>query len=257
MKKKLFALSIVLLFLVTGCLGGNTINEVVEPIKITAEDMETMEKVSDLAFVIDKDSLEVKNYTEKQKAEIARNTAENGYLSTTGTEMTKTFQKYFGKDQTVTFDDINCFMTHSNADEQVLFIFDKNQDKYIYNDKHPGHGGGGNAHYEYKIGFDSVEVKGDTIQYKVKVLFYGQVLCQDIGPCEYGKAYKTYNDAKNDTNILVDIENSKYTTKDPETDFPITDLDSLFKDYKDSLNTYTFTFNKEDSRLVFSSYKKA
>lgn len=259
MKKKLLIITLLTLLLFTGCFGKKEKEVIVEaePMKITSEDMDTMEKVSGLAFIIDKDTLEVGDYTEEEKAEIARNTAEKGFLSSTGTEMREAFQKYFGKNQTVTFNNIDCFMKHQTPEEQVLFVFDEAQDKYDYSEKHPGHGGGGNAHYEAKLGFDSVEAKEDRVIYNVRIMFYGQVLCHDIGPCEYGKVYKTYDDAKNDTNALVDIANSKYTTGDPETELPITDLDSLFKDYKNEFNTYSFVFIKEDDHLVFSNYKKA
>lgn len=264
MKKKILLLIIFLLVVATGCFEKSTLKTEERPseeqkkvLKITSQELDTMKKVSELAFIVSKESMSVDEYTEEEKSSIATRIPEKGYLDVTGTEMEAMFKEYFGKNQTVTFSDIDCFLKHQTEEEQVLYFFDDIQDKYIYNEKHPGHGGGGNPHIAVKLEFDSVESNSEFIAYNVKAMFYGPVLCRDVGPCDHGKAYKSYADAKDEKNELIDIDNSKYTVENQESGLPITDLDQLFSDYRDKLDVYTFKFIKEDNHLVFSSYKKA
>ena len=252
MKKKLLIIMTLLLAItLTGCKKEEPKVE----IKLTSEDNEIMEVASQLIFDGAKDNFKMSDITEEQKEIIARNLVEGNLLETTGSDMEKKFQKYYGTNQKVEFHDIPCFMTHNNEEEQILYKFNKETDKYEYNDKHPGHGGGGTGTKNTLMEYYSIIVDGNTIYYDVNVLFYGPTICHDVGGCEYGKLYKTYKDYKDGTNELLDISNIKYTTKD-ENDFPKTDLDSILKDYKADGATYRFTFVKEDGKLTFKEYEK-
>jgi len=260
MKKRIALLILFLctIIVVTGCsLTKSKESKAKEKnVTITYEEMQTMEKISKVIFQQEKESFKVNDMTEEQKSEIARSLAPNGYLDTSGSEMIKIFQKYFGEDQTVSFEDIKCFMKHDSEEEQTLYFFDKEKDKYVYNEKHPGHGGGGMVGVGSTIEYDSVEVKGNTYLYKTKVLFYGKVNCYDIGPCAYGKAYKSYNDAKNETNPLTEIDNNSKYVKQSIDGFPETHLELVMQDYKENLDTYTFVFEKTDNDIIFKEYKK-
>lgn len=264
MKKKILFVSVLLLTItvLTGC-SLTKEKETKEPTLIeeaivTNEEAKTLDKITKIIFNVEKEELKVEDLTEEEKGEIARELTEGRYTETSGKEMTSLFQKYFGEGQTVKFGDIKCFMDHQNENEQTLYYFDKEKDKYVYNESHPGHGGGGVAFIGNKMTFDSLGIVGNEYHYNVKVLYYGEGMCHDIGPCDYGKAYKTYKDAKNGTNPVADIDgNTKYTSTDYMTDLPIVDLDSLIDDYRDKLDTYEFVFVKEKGNLIFKEYHKA
>lgn len=261
MKKKLLLPLFLSVLTLTGCslIPTKQVAEVKEktPIEITSEEMNALQKVSNLVFTLDKESLKTSDLPEEKKAEIARQLQDN-YMQVTGTEMTKEFRKYFGEDQTVTFKNIDCGMDHGNEEENVLYIFDTTQDKYVYNDKHPGHGGGFKNNVNHLMEFEKVSIKDNEYHYYVKVLFYGKFGCPDAGACTYGKAYKNYNDAKNETNAIVEIDNNdKYVTMDYNTEMPVTHMDKVMEDVKSKLDTYEFIFIKENGNLVFQSYQKA
>ncbi|MBP5679031.1 MAG: hypothetical protein J6X28_04310 [Bacilli bacterium] len=263
MKKKIFYIVLlgIITLSMTGCLGGGTTPPAEKLFKtvITANQLDTMEEITGLAFVEEKEELAVSDFTEEKKSEIARFLIKDKALEeVSGSSMTQEFQKYFGEDQTIEFTDVKCNMEHDSEEEQTIYIFDKEKDKYVYNEKHPGHGGGGTNFIGSKIKFESLEVEGNTYQYKVKILFYGNALCYDIGGCEYGKGYKSYKDAKNETNPLLTIdENEKYLVTDWDSGFQHSDLEKVMDDYFDQLDTYQFIFYKNGDNLVFKEYKKS
>ena len=252
---------LLLLFLLTITLTGcrflkpkPVVEPTSEPVKvmITSADIETMEKARDAIFDVEKESLKVSDLTDAERGAVARKLVVY-YQEKSGTEMAKEYNKYFGEGEVV-FEDIPCFEKHNKEEEQTLLIFDKEQDKYITNPNHPGHGGGGQVSTQVKMIADSYSVDGETYIYNAKVLFYGPFWCYDVGGCEYGKAYKSAKDAKNETNPLADIS-ANYMK---ETDGPPTaDIDKVMEDVKDKLDTYQFIFEKIDGNLVFKEYKKA
>ena len=261
MRKKILwivIMTITLLGLTTGCelaINTNTNNNVKnEPAKITKEQISTMEKISKLAFDTKEESLKIEDMSDELKTNIAKQLV--SYTNeTTGTEMINAFQKYFGKNQTIEFTDMKCWIDHGSEDQNTIYFFDKEKDKYVYNEKHPGHGGGGAEFYGNIQGFDNVEVDGDEYHYNAKILFYGIGVCGDIGGCQYGKAYKSYSDAKNGTNPIVDIDNTNKYWEDY--DLPKLNEETLLEDNRGSLETYTFVFKIEDGNLIFKEYYKA
>ena len=258
-RKVLFVLVVLLSVLcLTGCnFKKEKVDEptLVEQVVITSEEYETLGKISNLVFNVEKEELKVSDLTEEEKSEIARDLTEGRYTEISGKEMTKKFQQYFGEDQTVKYTDMNCFMKHNKEEEQVLYYFDQEKDKYVYNEQHPGHGGGGVAFIGNEMTFDQLGIVDKEYHYSVKVLFYGEAMCHDIGPCDYGKAYKSYTDAKNGTNPLTEIDNNtKYTTTDYMSGLPEVHLDKVIEDYKEELNTYEFVFVKEKGNLIFKEY---
>ena len=245
MKKKLIIIMTLLLVVtITGCKKKEKEEE---GFTLTLEDSETMKKVSNLAFVIDKDSIKVEDYTNEEKEVIARQMVDN-ILESTGEEMRLEFQKYFGKDQTVEFHDIPCW-----NDPYALYIFNNETDKYESNPDHPGHGGEGKVTTQKLMGTPNLTIDGNTIYYDTKVLFYGPFYCS-YGECNYGKLYKTYQDAINETNPIIEIKDTEYYIMNAEG--PATaNLETVVDDYKDKANTYRFTFVKEKDKLTFKEYK--
>lgn len=261
MRNKLLFITVLLLSvtLITGCsLTKNEPKEAKEKnVVITNEDMKIFTTAAEAVFKVEKEKLTMNDLTAKEKGSIATSLPEINMYESSGPQMIETFQKYFGKDQKVEFGDIKCGDDHGSEEANIMLIYDKEKEKYVYNDKHPGHGGGGIKFVGHELTFDSVVVKGDTVEFKEKVLFYYPGLCHDIGPCEYGKAYKTYTDAKNETNPLTDIDNNdKYTKTDYLTDMKMAEIDKVVEDYRNDLVTYTFTFVKEDGHYIFKEYHK-
>ena len=262
MKKKLLIIPALLLGVstLTGCsFTKEKVKEptLVEKVVVTSEEEKTLEKISKLVFNVEKEELKVNDLTGEEKGSLAVELTEGRFLDTSGSEMTSLFKKYFGDGQKPEYGDIKCFMKHEKESEQTLYYFDKDKDKYVYNEEHPGHGGGGNAFIGSEEVFDSLEIIDKEYHYKAKVLFYGTAMCHDIGPCEYGKAYKSYSSAKNETDPLTTIDNNnKYSEEDYMTGLPIVHLDKVIEDYKDQLDTYEFIFVKEHNNLVFKEYHK-
>jgi hypothetical protein len=112
------------------------------PVILSESDLEEIGHLSEVIFEEDKEALKTAEFSEEKKGELARLLVKGkSWDEVTGTELTKLYQDHFGKDQTIEFQDIKCFMDHQNEEEQILYYYDKEQDKYVYNNKHPGHGG--------------------------------------------------------------------------------------------------------------------
>lgn len=260
MRKIFTKLSILIIgiILLTGCdlLKQKTEEKIVKEkkvkISINYNDINTMEKISKLVFDVEKETLKESDFSENKKSEISRLLV--GSYDKTGTEMTSAYQQYFGKDKKVDFQNVKCFWDHGNPDENIIYIFDKEKDKYVYNEKHPGHGGGGKEIIGSEIALENITNDSTEYIFEAKVLFYGKAMCGDTGGCEYGKGYKSYEDAKSEKNALLDIDNSRNYWNEYE--LPTLQMDKVIADYRDKLDTYEFHFTKEDNNLIFTKYNK-
>ena len=262
MKKRLFGIVVLfgLVIICGGCFNQNKEKEEVssqsiENTVISYDDIKTMEKLVDVTFVEEKDSLKVDDLTDEQKVFIVSELIGKGYTETTGTEMTNEFKKYFGKDQSIKFVDIKCGLEdHGSEEANIMLKFDTSQDKYVYNDKHPGHGGGSGQAIFSKAAYKSIEKTEKGYKMDVGVLFYDGI-SYDTGPFNYGNAYKSYSDAK-DNNVLVKIDgNDNYKEMDMD-GITTYDIDKVLEDYKDKLDVYTFNFETVDGNIIFTSYSK-
>ena len=264
MKKILLKGSVLVLgiVLLTGCdliKGGNNPetpkNQATEKeVTVNYQDIDNMKKISSLVFEVEKESLKESEFTEDKKSTLARTLVNKNMEDTTGTEMLNVYEKYFGKGKKIEFTDLKCNWDHGSEEVNIIYHFDKDKNKYVYNEKHPGHGGGGKEFIGSEIVLENLRVKDDEYIYEAKVLFYGTAVCGDLGSCQYGKGYKSYEDAKEDKNALLDIDNSNnYWNRN---EFPYLLMDKLMSDFRDKLDIYEFHYVKEDDHLIFKSYNK-
>ena len=83
--------------------------------------------------------------------------------------MNEEFKKYFGNNQSLKFVDIKCDNDHGSEEANIMMKYDANQDKYVYNDNHPGHGGYGDF-IGKKMVLDSIEKTEKGYNLVAKVL---------------------------------------------------------------------------------------
>lgn len=228
----------------------------IEKETITEEEQEKMEKVAKIVFSYEDESVTAEDLTAEEKINMTLALNEKN-IEATGTELKETFKEYFGSKIKLEFPNIKCFMEHETEEQNIRYRFNKSLDKYVYNDNHPGHGGGNSKPYGSYLETKKVNVKSGKYSLTAPVIFYGGKVCYDVGGCKYEAAYKSYDDAKNKSNPLVSLEfdNKTYWTSNGD-EFPIFEEEKLYNDYKDKLDTYTFVFEKEDGNLIFKSYKK-
>ncbi|MBR2828269.1 MAG: hypothetical protein IKE70_03460 [Bacilli bacterium] len=264
MKKIFLKGSIVLLgiLVLTGCnLGKNETKKKEETeekkttqVSIHYKDIETMEKISKLVFEVEKESLKESEFTEDKKSTLARILITKNLEEVKGSELLSNYETYFGKGKKIDFQNVKCNMDHGSEEAKLIYFFDKEKDQYVYNEKHPGHGGGGETFIGSLISLENLTVKEDDYIYEAKILFYGKAICGDIGGCQYGKGYKSYEYAKNENNVLIDIDNSKNYWNQYE--LPTLREEKLMEDFRNELDTYEFHFEKEDNHLIFKRYNK-
>ncbi len=256
-KGSLIVLGIVLL---TGCnLTKNKEKEVVKDtsyeVTLNHQEIETMETVSNIVFEVEKDKLKETEFSEDKKSYLARSLVAGSPEEHTGKELLETYQNYFGKDKVIDFQDIKCTtMQHDSEAEQVIYHYDKGTDKYVYNEKHPGHGGGKSDFIGSYMVLDNIKVTDKEYIYEVKILFYGKASVGDVGGMSYGKGYGSYDNAINGNSVILDIDNSRQYWF--ESDIPYLNMNKLMEDYRDKLDTYEFHFEKEGDHLIFKSYNR-
>ena len=216
-------------------------------IELSRDELNLMQSTAEMIFKEEKESLNISMLTNYEKLMMVFD------FNKTGKEMQEDFQKRFGKNNSITFEDIKC-LKDSNA---IEYNYDSSADKYVNNPNHMGHGGGWiNARIISNIYYDKVKKEGEKLYYYTRVLFMDNVRCFDTGPCNFNKAYGSYSDAKNGANALLDINNdTKYqVTRDGAVFSP--EYDAIYDDFSNKLSSYVFEFEKENGNLVFNNYKK-
>ena len=268
-KKGLNIITCIIIFIVmlgVVCVGfflgykyGTKRNETPEPNNVVtakaATDIEKqeMEKIAKLVFVESKKNLKAEDLTADQKINIALQLTDGGYEAS-GEDLRNNFKKYFGSDIKLEFPNIKCGMEHESEDQNYMYIFDKEKDKYVYNEKHPGHGGGTANSYSSYLEGKTATVTSNKYVLEAPVIIYGGVYCDDVSGCHYEAAYKTYDDAKNKTNALVDLTKNETYWTGPENEPQKFEEKKLYDDYKDKLNSVKFVFEKDGDNLIFKSY---
>ena len=244
----------------------------VETFEVVVKDanyISTMKKVSETVFQKSEESISFKDIGNTEKLKIVNSFREQygSFDGATGKELTNILHKYFGSDQTITFDNIKCDMKHDNANEQDLYIYDSKQGKYVENSNHPGHGGSTDNVFSIFDNRDSSETKvdyqynsysnseSDKFIFEVKMMFYDNSMAGDVGPLLIGSAYKSYKDVENKKALEKIEDNKEYVTYDSD-DIPHYNLNKVYKNNLDKLDTYVFEFEKENDNLIFTKYYK-
>ena len=222
---------------------------------ITDEDKAKMEKVAKIVFSYEDEKITSEEFTSEEKINMTLAKKKKN-IEATGTELKETFKEYFGTKLKLEFPNIKCFIEHETEEQNIRYRFDKTLDKYVYNDNHPGHGGGNSKPYGSYLEGTKANISNGKYILTAPVIFYGGKICYDVSGCEYEAAYKSYEDAKNKSNSLVSIKGNKTYWVSNGDEFPIFEEEKLYNDYKDKLDTYSFVFEKENGNLVFKEYKK-
>lgn len=137
--------------------------------------------------------------------------------------------KYFGKDRTVTHENIIC-----PTENQPLYIYDASTETYTQNANHPGHGGGSTGIItDNKIYYLDGTITSNIVTINAKVV-YGYVLGDTNGP--RNAYFKSFLDAKAASNPVIGDINS-------DNDITVSDTD--IKNIADSLPTTTYTFEHD------------
>lgn len=224
----------------------------------------TMKKVSETVFyrTIKDESKSFEEIDNISKLQIIDHLSGKSFDKVTTKELNGILHKYFGNNQSVKFENIKCeVVDHKDPEEAYYYIYDSKEGRYIVNPKHPGHGGGApsafsflSEYYDYSFKALTNE-KNDKYVLEVKMMFYDNQNVGDIGPSEIKGAYKSYKDLE-DGKFLDTIEgNKEYETIDEE-GVPHYDLDKVYKNNLDKLDTYVFEFEKENDNLIFTKYYK-
>lgn len=182
--------------------------------------------------------------TNTEKVDLAYNLVSNKeYIYDNGInirQIDSKFQDIF-KD-TITFDKDNIICSC----DEVLFIYNNEEDKYIYNEKHLGHGTSPKEdNYYSKI----IDVKSNEKKYIVTMvnLWYMPSTYYD----EYVEyAYGSYSDALNNTNPLFQLNEGNGTYMNT-----IKELEDNYDKYKDHMKKYIYTLEKEEDNYLLISFQ--
>ena len=232
--------------------GGN--EQVDFAITVDSDEMAIINKVIDVVFTGAKDDLEISDLTDQEKIGITLALMNANYEETTGTEIKEAFHKYFGANQDLELVDIICTIEsaiHPTAESAILYKYDKESDKYVFNQDHPGHGVY-NDYYTYYMNTDGItKTTNGTIVYDAKLLIDRHWYSADATEPSGSAVYKTYQDAKDKTNALDEFSDTgKSDPVSPQL------LKRLFIEKRDELTTYSFKFKESNGNLIFVSYEK-
>lgn len=223
-------------------------------ITVNADEMAIINKVTDAVFIGEKDNLKISDLTDQQKIGLTLSLMNVNYEETTGTEIKEAFHKYFGADQDLKLVDIICTVEsaiHPTPESAVIYKYDKESDKYVFNQDHPGHGAYSD-YYTYYMNTDGVtKTTSGTIIYEVKLLIDRHWYSADVTEPSGSAVYKTYQDAKDRKNPLEEFSDTgKGDPVSPQM------LKKLFIEKRDELTTYSFKFKESNGNLIFVSYEK-
>ena len=226
----------------------------------------TQAEIDAMMKVIDSNPDEVTNVDEfnalenQTKLNMSLSLIDTSSESIKGSELITALKNIYGDKAEVTLEDITCGICGKDS-----LIYNKTTDLYTYadGDVHPGHGASGEDYIDIVNYFESV-TKSDS-QYKVVVKKMVSLIAGcDIGPCDSNvKVYKSLEDAKNGKNIILDTKettnNKNYCVGyDDQSLKGLTkecDIDKIYHDNKDKLDSYTYTFIKNGDNYIFQNYE--
>ncbi len=231
----------------------------IEDKEITVVEISEMKHLSEVIFK-DVDELEFEDLKNQEKLNMAIELVGKPIDEVKGQELIDAVHKYFGEDATLELEDIDCFEDHG-GDGDELYLYSESKDRFVYNDKHPGHGGGGFT--GLMTFFDSVKYNDDEYHFIIG-MYYSNTACDDICPPHFktnGKIYKTYEDFKAGGNYILDAAKDKslYMYGSEYDDYYgneyIYDWEKIYEKVRDDVKKYDFTFKKVNGSFVFVNYK--
>ena len=236
------------------------------------EDIELMLKVSREFYDFDKDGGSFDKLVNQDKINLLLKLEELNLFSdkVTGQRLKDAAKKYFGDDVIVLLEDIKCSAYDSlhkqNPEEGMMVKYDSQSDTYIYNDNHPGHGGGSMKSVYSHLYLDNIEKEDNKYLFKIKAYYTEEWRNGDTyGPkTKDDNIYLTYDNAGERTNAFItnvsntypDICTSEYMDEINANVYEC-DYDKLYEKIKKNLKTsYTFIFTRDsNNNLIFEEYK--
>ena len=139
----------------------------------------------------------------------------------------------FGHDIKYNHENYNCSLNHGETKDNTLYLYEN--DKYIYNSEHPGHGG--KAYNRNKSYFQKAyknETEG-TLDIQVKVLYAGS--CEICGP-----SFNLYKNSKDSVEYVGGLYSNAI-----QHDLVDSDFDNGYNEFKNQLPITTFHFEKDSA----------
>jgi len=129
-----------------------------------------------------------------------------------------------------------------------IFLYDISQNKYVYNDKHLGHGAFVVDNYYSKI----IDVKKKNNKYVVTMIKLWVGYDSLFEPIRVG--YSNYMDALYNENPLFEIE-FEYENDKSEIYYAVNELEDNLEKYQSQMSKYIYTFEKEENSYKLVTFK--
>lgn len=156
----------------------------------------------------------------------------SNYNSFKGSQLKDVLIKYFGTNKSIILEDIIC-----DADNEILYKYDKNSDTYTFNDINNIHAHGGSE----KISSSKILIIEDKIENESEITIKAKVLYGNYcgSTCAPDNAYySSYRDSKNHQVPVIGDYNS---------DSEIELTDSLIKENQNKIPTTTYKLIKDNN----------
>jgi len=135
---------------------------------------------------------------------------------------------------------------------EVLYLYNEEDNKYVYNEEHLGHGYSTVLPYYTKV----IDAKKKNETYIVTVSYVWNNYSDVYGYTNTG--YASFTDASSMNNSLFEIEVPDELPNEEVDSYAIKEIETNYELYKDKLHKYTYTFEKVDNKylLVNFDYEK-
>lgn len=206
------------------------------------ERLQSLDEVSEeLKYFIDENKLDALDvYGFDDLTRVAINKICSGVYNCTqinGSAVEKYINDIFDKE--VTFSDVNC-----ELNDGVLYTYDSENNTFVWNNNHTGHGGTGTKALYTKV--NSIKRDGDKIKLVLNKLYYNPLQSDYITTDPLG------------INRVYDAKDYMHTTENGE-DIDLTKLSANYENNFDKLKNigtrYSYTFVKKDGHYVVEDYE--
>ncbi len=232
---------------------GKTVEtEVKKEEKVDSEYQDDLAELSKKIFQSDKENLSIDEFDEQELIYVLSNISGKSITEITGTELKKVAKENFGIDD-LKLVDIRCGMNHRARETNVMLIFNPESDKYEYNDKHPGHGGGSSG-IGYIFNNGKATVEGDVHKYEADIYFYKSCTGDTCGPTEHMDVYLTSKDLIEGINKVMDATGNEKCCKKLEVGYDC-NFEEIYNVIKDKVHSIVFYYKIVDNKPVFERYE--